>query len=344
MRKWNNIRLGFEPQGKLAKQLHENAGVTVGKCGIGEIQKFQDVLPDYQLHVLSKNHFNAIIYSGPEAEKKIYLYHHDEHYDIITSMAAFLARNYFCTKCNKGYDHQEDHKCNNVCHACRKVHELSEDHWIQCETCHRFFRGPECFDLHQQTTVKGNSTCKCIYRCQDCGKTVNKKLDKTHRCGQIYCNTCKEFFQEDHRCYMLPEERHFEQPMSIEEEIIDEVEHAKTFIFFYFECTQDDLIQCDQEYKPDVYGKCQNCLQSSCGTYEHMPIFVWLRNYVQSVLIKKWHVTAVVNGNVSLQVTTRWMNFVNGSFLKRTITLQCFVIISRAMIPILFYNICTNMQ
>ncbi len=41
--------------------------------------------------------------------------------------------------------------------------------------------------------------------------------------------------------------------------------------FFDFECTQDDLIQCDQEYKPDVYGKCQNCLQSSCGTYEHMP-------------------------------------------------------------------------
>ena len=44
-----------------------------------------------------------------------------------------------------------------------------------------------------------------------------------------------------------------------------------TFIFFDFECTQDDLLQCEKAYMPDIYGKCQNCLKSSCGTFEHKP-------------------------------------------------------------------------
>ena len=70
-----------------ARQLHESAGVPYGSCGISEIKKFQAALPDYQLNVISKEHLNALIYSGPEAEKHLYLYHHDDHYDVITSMA-----------------------------------------------------------------------------------------------------------------------------------------------------------------------------------------------------------------------------------------------------------------
>lgn len=71
---------------------------------------------------------------------------------------------------------------------------------------------------------------------------------------------------------MIAEENNFEaQPMSIEEEIVYETENAKTFIFFDFECTQEDLVQCVNGYTPDVFGKCQHCLKSSCGAYEHKP-------------------------------------------------------------------------
>ena len=66
-------------QTNLAHQLHESAGVPPGCCGIPEIKKFQAALPDYQLNVISKDHLNALIYSGPEAEKHLYLYHHDNH-------------------------------------------------------------------------------------------------------------------------------------------------------------------------------------------------------------------------------------------------------------------------
>ena len=207
--KWESVRKGGKIQEILANQLHERAVVHHEKCGIDEIKKFQDVLSGYQILVVSKHHFNGIIYSGPEAQKKIYLYLHDNHYHVITSMPAFLSRNYYCTKCNTGYDHKEDHKCNNICHASRKMHEPSFENWIECGKCHRFFQGQQCFDLRKRATLNGNSICKSIYRCNECRKTVNRKLDKNHVCGRNYCHTCRDFFNKDHQCYIMPREPSF---------------------------------------------------------------------------------------------------------------------------------------
>ena len=105
-------------QDRLAHQLHESASVPAVSCGIPEIKKFQAALPDYQLNVISKEHLNALIYSGPEAEKHLYLYHHDNHYDVITSMPAFLARKKYCHKCKKGFDKITDHPCGDLCKLC----------------------------------------------------------------------------------------------------------------------------------------------------------------------------------------------------------------------------------
>jgi hypothetical protein len=35
---------------------------------------------------LYREHFNGIVYHEPTADKKIYLYYYDNHYDVITSM------------------------------------------------------------------------------------------------------------------------------------------------------------------------------------------------------------------------------------------------------------------
>ena len=105
-------------QSRLARELHESAGVPLGPCGIPEVTKFQTALPDYQLNVISKEHLNALIYSGPEAEKHLYLYHHDNHYDVITSMPAFLARKQYCHKCKKGYDKITSRPCGDLCKLC----------------------------------------------------------------------------------------------------------------------------------------------------------------------------------------------------------------------------------
>ena len=106
-------------QSQLAYELHEKAGVPLGPCGIDEVKQFQAYLIDYQINIVSKEHQNAIIFSGPDKEKKIYLFLHDNHYDVITSMPAFFARKRYCHTCKKTYDKTVDHMCPNACQCCR---------------------------------------------------------------------------------------------------------------------------------------------------------------------------------------------------------------------------------
>jgi len=111
-----------KPRKVLAEQLQHKAGVALRKCGIEEDKKFQAVLLQYQIHVLSKDHFNGLIYDGVEGGVSIHLYYHYEHLDAITKMTGFLIRSYFCDTCKKGYDHKERHVCNNPCVYCHKLH------------------------------------------------------------------------------------------------------------------------------------------------------------------------------------------------------------------------------
>ena len=69
---WNSIHLGPQWQSILAKELHEKAGVPESLCGLPEVTKFQQVIEDYQIIVLSAEHFNAIVFEGPKREKQIY--------------------------------------------------------------------------------------------------------------------------------------------------------------------------------------------------------------------------------------------------------------------------------
>ena len=115
---WNSIRQGSQLQTILAKELHQKAGVPEGLCGLPEIAKFQAIIDDFQIVVLSAEHFNAVIYEGPKREKQIYLYLYENHFEIITSVSAFLGKGYWCLECKKGFNNKEDHRCNKICKCC----------------------------------------------------------------------------------------------------------------------------------------------------------------------------------------------------------------------------------
>ena len=128
-------------QTRLAQELHQNAGVPLGPCGIEEAKQFQAYLTDYQISIVSKEYSNKIIYTGPEKEKeKVYLYMHNNHYDVITTMPGFFARSYYCHTCNKAYNNQEDHQCPNACKCCGFPSECPEVSWQTCDDCHRLFK------------------------------------------------------------------------------------------------------------------------------------------------------------------------------------------------------------
>ena len=81
-------------QEKKARELHEAANVPFGPCGLPEVDLFQKYLTSYEINIVSGNHDSAIIYpTKPSTNNNvtsIYLYLHDNHYDVITSMPGFL--------------------------------------------------------------------------------------------------------------------------------------------------------------------------------------------------------------------------------------------------------------
>ncbi|XP_061178357.1 uncharacterized protein LOC133186998 [Saccostrea echinata] len=251
--KWNSIRTGLSIQRTLAEDLHKIVNVPLRQCDLDDVKAFQLTLPGYQIHVVSKDCFNAIVYQGPDAEKKIYLYHHNNHYDVITTMSGFLNRNYFCQKCQKGFNTKEKHICNEPCYLCHKCHDDQSEDWQYCSTCNRHFKNTTCFQLHAELSSQGNSTCHTYYRCSQCSTTVNKNKSKQpHVCGNKYCDTCKMFMSKDHVCYMktTAEEEATKLLKRKRKKRVDEDDDVKKWIFFYFECTQDEMIHCNDGYQP----------------------------------------------------------------------------------------------
>ena len=236
---------GKSVQRSMAWDLHDKDGVPLTPCGIEEIKFFQAVLPWYQLVVVSGDHFNSIIHKGPETEKPIYLFYHDAHYDLITSMLAFLGRAYYCLKCEKGYNTEDwrHHSCENkwkCCHHTAYTDQEEVGSWIQCVQCQHMFKGPGCFKNHQRVGVQGgNSVCQSYAKCQKCGK-VSEQSQGEHKCGEVRCPTCNVYDNpETHRCFMkLRKEKKRKRRGSDDGE--EEEEEKKTkFLFFDFECMQE---------------------------------------------------------------------------------------------------------
>ena len=70
-KKWSSVRQGRKIQTYFALSLHQEAGVPLAKSGVEEIKRFQAVMKEYQIHVISKDHFNSIIYESPDDGNKI---------------------------------------------------------------------------------------------------------------------------------------------------------------------------------------------------------------------------------------------------------------------------------
>ena len=76
---------GCPVQEQLAKELHRLAGVPEGPCGISELQKFQAVLPGYQIKVMSIDPAHMLIFVGTTpSDKIIRIIKEDDNYEGVT--------------------------------------------------------------------------------------------------------------------------------------------------------------------------------------------------------------------------------------------------------------------
>ncbi|CAG2235463.1 unnamed protein product [Mytilus edulis] len=101
---------------------------------------------------------------------------------------------------------------------------------------------------------------------------------KEHKCGEIDCKTCKDYFESGHLCFMMPiqDDKKLSSIADVDTSLKRNTqdEHSnQVYIFFDFECTQDDLFQCEQGY--DRSGdslKCKNCRKLRCGVQENQAV------------------------------------------------------------------------
>ena len=196
---WNSIRQGRYEQDFLAKELHNLAHVPEDRmCGREEWVKFQGAVGEaYQLKVVSRDFFNAIVYEGPEAEKKLYIYCAENHYAVITSMPAFVERHYYCHTCNAGYNNLGGHVCKNGCDHCRGSNACHFVEWKGCNACNRSFKSDACYQKHLASRV-----CSTLKACSLCFQLYH--VYKEHICDMVYCKVCKEPQPVGHLCYMKP--------------------------------------------------------------------------------------------------------------------------------------------
>ena len=200
-------------QEKKARELHEAANVSFGPCGIPEVDLFQKYLTNYEINIVSGNHNNSIIYppkpSTSNSVTPIYLYLHDNHYDVITSMPGFLSTVYFCHTCRRSYTNKLKHLCPGMCKSCRSYDCVVNDP-LECNECNRWFKSKACYNRHKEPVDGTRSVCQGIKKCGKCGKSVEvRNLNpKKHICGKK-CSTCGVVLndKDEHKCYIQKTEQ-----------------------------------------------------------------------------------------------------------------------------------------
>ena len=92
-----SCKRGFALQEQYARELHNQAGVPLGACGLAEIQLFQNSLAEYQLIVIDAELGYQSIFKGPSKpkEKQLVLIKHKEHYNACTSLTGFFWNSIF---------------------------------------------------------------------------------------------------------------------------------------------------------------------------------------------------------------------------------------------------------
>ena len=227
------MKPGTRTQEKKAKELHEAAKVPLGPCGIPEVELFQKHLTNYEINIVSGNHNNSIIYppkpSAGNNVTPIYLYLHDNHYDVITTMPGFLSNSYFCHKCSQSYSKKFDHVCSGMCKSCRSYDCVLIGNGLKCNECDRLFKNKACYDQHKEPVDGARSVCQTIRKCGKCGKSMDvRKLNpKGHICGKK-CSTCGLVLNEksEHLCYIQKTEQ-------------SEESQYNQLLFFDLECKQE---------------------------------------------------------------------------------------------------------
>ncbi|MET0103906.1 MAG: DNA polymerase, partial [Sedimenticola sp.] len=283
------VNKNLKQQGQLAATLCRMAGVPMDRAAsLQDIEAFEELLGVRVMVVSAKLGKKFITNPSTDERSCIYVYLvDDDHFHAITSITGFFSAGYFCDKCLYHYNNKERHDCDTSCMVCKRGKCPKTDQPQTCQDCNMDCRSQECFDKHKEVPLhkkgkkkgqpRGPSQCQKYWKCLTCYKVVRTDIRKKeeHECGEYWCSACEQYVHEGHLCYLRANE--------CKEEFIPK------FIFFDFECRQDERAQCTQGYSPNRKTNCEHCQEdvpckecsickhcktSMCGKTTHVPNFV----------------------------------------------------------------------
>ena len=208
LRLWDSLKKGYPVQQRLAQELHREAGVVEGPCGIEELRQFQRALgPEYQIMAMIRKNPFYLFFKGPEAPNKIRLLKSDSHFDGCTSFPAFVNRSYYCEVCERAFNTNDkaNHSCQGRrCNACSRFdcpdYVRGTRPTNNCSLCHCNFYGANCKQHHVVS-----KQCERIKTCLQCQAEYFVIKGKRHRCGYANCPVCHEWVCiNDHNCFIQP--------------------------------------------------------------------------------------------------------------------------------------------
>lgn len=194
----------------LAEKLHSDANIPLDKesYDIADVLKFSETI-SYTIVLLNTD--KEIIYDTENGHDKIYLLKTQNHFDVITSMTAFMCYPYYCKRCHKGYKNRDSHLCDVSKRKCNMCKKITCDGWAtdiryptSCDTCNVTFPTKECCKYH---------VCGARWKCSKCMRTFVKRTIKgephpnnemdTHICGNDICTNCGKYVNViEHKCYI----------------------------------------------------------------------------------------------------------------------------------------------
>jgi len=234
--KLKQIKRGNNIQEDLAVELHYAARVPFGPCGIEELRKFQQALPNYRIVMVNVKENHQCIPFGEEGKPILAIEYNLGHFHTITSLKGYFQTSYFCESCLKGYQDETLHHCHGrTCFACKQNDctdfSKKKKPYLHCEECNRWFYGETCFQNHQifnrkQEEDVDNPICATIKRCPVCCKLerCEKDVDK-HQCNHSKCKSCGKYVdQTTHQCFIQTGRKENKRPPKDTEIIMFDIE------------------------------------------------------------------------------------------------------------------------
>jgi len=177
-------------------------------CGLDEVHKLHQVMPDYRICVFTDNKEKECVFKGDYAagRKNLYLLLHKGHFSAIIYPCQAFDFHFDCPKCLVFYNLKGEHRCEGCCWRWLgpNPHDVPSLQLTRCSSCAHQFAGPECFETHRTVKLPHTDKTKCdsFRYCVLCEKSYSTARGRNHVCGHVYCKYCKNDFPENHLCFM----------------------------------------------------------------------------------------------------------------------------------------------